>query len=100
MREAVLRALRDHADFPGVTVSTVRGFGKVVGRDPRDTTGFGTVEMAKIECIVDDPMVNGVVEMIRKHASTGRAGDGKVAVAPLESVVRIRTGESGSTALI
>ena len=100
MLDAVLRALHEHPDFPGVTVSTVRGFGKVTGRNKEGGgAGFGTIEMSKLECIVDDGMADDVVNVIRSHAVTGHPGDGKIIVTRLDSVIRIRTGDTGASAL-
>lgn len=99
MLDAVLRALHEHPDLPGVTVSDVRGFGRVTGRELAGATGYGTVQMTKLECIVDDERAAEVMDLIREHASTGRPGDGKIAMHAIESLVRIRTGESGEDAV-
>ncbi|HEB60555.1 MAG TPA: P-II family nitrogen regulator [Phycisphaeraceae bacterium] len=93
MLDPVLHALHEHPNFPGVTVTTVRGFGKVTGRSSKNSPGYGTVEVAKLECIVDDAMTEEVCRVIRTHASTGRPGDGKIIVSDLISVIRVRTGE-------
>jgi len=53
----------------------------------------------KLEIIVKDDMVSQVVEAIMKAAKTGRIGDGKIFVLPIEEVVRIRTGERGADAI-
>ncbi len=95
MLDAVLHALHEHPGLPGVTVSEVRGFGKVVGGDLASAPGFDTTRMAKVECIVEDAQAAEVIELIRRHANTGRFGDGKIVTVPIESVVRIRTGDSG-----
>lgn len=94
MLEAVLRALHEHPDLPGVTVSEVHGYGRVAGQAPSGTTGYGTIKMAKLECIVDDDRAPEVIALIREHAHTGSPGDGKIATHAIESLVRIRTGES------
>jgi nitrogen regulatory protein P-II 1 len=57
------------------------------------------VPKSRIEVMVDDPQVDGVIDAIVKSARTGKIGDGKVAVLPLEDVVRIRTGERGPEAI-
>jgi nitrogen regulatory protein P-II 1 len=93
MLDAVLRAMHEHPDLPGVTVSDVRGFGRVAGRKDSGSTAYGTIKMAKIECIVSDDRTSMVMDLIREHASTGRPGDGKIAIHAIESLVRIRTGE-------
>jgi nitrogen regulatory protein P-II 2 len=53
----------------------------------------------KLDVAVDDDMVDRVVEAITKSASTGKIGDGKIFISPIEQVVRIRTGETGAEAL-
>ncbi len=53
----------------------------------------------KLEVAVDDGMVDQVIEAITKSANTGKIGDGKIFVFPLEQAIRIRTGESGTDAL-
>jgi nitrogen regulatory protein PII len=100
MLDAVLKALHEHPDLPGVTASEVRGFGKLAGRGTNQGPGYGTVEMAKLECIVADGRAAEVAQLIREHASTGRPGDGKIVIYALDSVIRIRTGESGEDAML
>lgn len=95
----VLHAMHEHPEFPGVTVLKVRGMGRVVGRDSEDSSDFGAVEMIKLECIVRDDQCPEVVAVIEEHAKTGRAGDGKITVATVDKVIRIRTGESGVNAI-
>lgn len=99
MLDAVLQALHEHPDLPGVTVSDVRGFGRVAGRESAGPAGYGVTEMTKVECIVDDARAAEVMQLIQQHASTGRRGDGKIAMHAVESLVRIRTGESGEDAV-
>ena len=53
----------------------------------------------KIEVVIDEALVERAVEAIRKAAGTGKIGDGKIFVMPVEQAIRIRTGESGSEAL-
>jgi nitrogen regulatory protein P-II 1 len=57
------------------------------------------VPKVRIELVVDDAQVGSVVDVIVKAANTGKIGDGKVWVVPVESIVRVRTGESGTSAL-
>ena len=81
--EAVLEELRTHPGLPGVTISSVQGFGQTVGRDKNaraDTAEFGTVNMMKVECIVDDEMLDDILEIIRRSAHTGLTGDGKIVI--------------------
>jgi nitrogen regulatory protein P-II 1 len=86
----------------GVTVSDVQGFGRQRGhtevyRGAEYTIDF--VPKVRVEVIVDDPDVDRVVEGILATARTGKIGDGKVWVVPVEEMWRIRTGESGPDAL-
>jgi nitrogen regulatory protein P-II 1 len=86
----------------GLTVSEVQGFGRQRGhtevyRGAEYQVDF--VPKSRIEVMVDDDQVDGVIDAIVKSARTGKIGDGKVAVLPLDDVVRIRTGEQGVDAL-
>ena len=86
----------------GLTVSEVKGFGRQKGhtelyRGTEYVVDF--LPKIKMEIVVRDDMAAQVVECITKAAATGRIGDGKVFVIPVEDVVRIRTGESGPEAL-
>lgn len=92
--DATLEALHTHPELPGVTVSEVRGFGRSVGRQPAPgaTISFGTCEMAKLECVVNDEHVEMVIDLIRQAAHTGHAGDGKIFVYDLVQAVKVRTG--------
>lgn len=91
--DAVLDALHSHPELPGVTVSTVRGFGRSVGRTNGNApVQYGTTEMAKVECVVNDDQVEAVVDLIQQAAHTGNAGDGKILVFDVTHAVKIRTG--------
>ena len=86
----------------GLTVSEARGHGRQRGhtevyRGAEYQIDF--VPKSRIEVMVDDHQVDGVIDAIVKSARTGKIGDGKVMVLPLDEVIRIRTGESGSEAL-
>ncbi len=97
---AVLDALHQHPELPGVTVSDVRGFGRTVGRAGRHEGGrvrYGTTNMFKLECVVNDDLLDGVVDMIRAAAHTGQPGDGKIFVYDVEEAVEIRTGKRSTT---
>jgi nitrogen regulatory protein P-II 1 len=86
----------------GITVSEVKGFGRQKGhtelyRGAEYVVDF--IPKIKMEIIVSDEVVAKVVETIEQAAKTGRIGDGKIFVTPVEEVVRIRTGERGEDAL-
>jgi nitrogen regulatory protein P-II 2 len=86
----------------GITVSEVKGFGRQKGHTELYRGAEYKVDFlpkVKIETAVSDSDVDKVVEAIRKAANTGKIGDGKIFVLPLEQAVRIRTGESGDEAL-
>jgi nitrogen regulatory protein PII len=99
--EEVKEALRE-IGVSGLTVSEVRGFGRQRGhtevyRGAEYQVDF--VPKVRIDVMVDDDQVDGVIDAVVKAARTGKIGDGKVAVMPVEDVVRIRTGESGPEAM-
>jgi nitrogen regulatory protein PII len=86
----------------GITVSEVKGFGRQKGHTELYRGAEYVVDFlpkVKLEIIVPDAMVPQVVETIQNAARTGRIGDGKIFVVPVEDVVRIRTGERGEEAL-
>lgn len=97
--DEVLRALHDHPDLPGVTVSRVTGFGRVVGRPDETDPRYDSVDMCKLECLVPDALRDTIVELLADRAHTGRPGDGKIAIIAVEEIIRIRTGERGIDAL-
>ncbi len=86
----------------GMTVSEVRGFGRQKGHKEVYRGAEYVVELVpkiKIELIVPDQAVNRVVETIARVAKTGKIGDGKIFITPVDEAVRIRTGEKGEEAL-
>ena len=86
----------------GMTVTEARGFGRQKGQTEIYRGAEYSVNLlpkAKLEIIVEDAMVDQVVETIARAARTGRIGDGKIFVVPVEEVIRIRTGERGEEAL-
>jgi nitrogen regulatory protein P-II 1 len=91
-----------NAGIVGMTVSEVRGFGRQKGQVERYRGSEFTVEFLqklKLEIVVDDDRVATVVEAIQDAARTGEIGDGKIFISPVESVIRIRTGDRDSTAI-
>ena len=86
----------------GMTVSEVKGFGRQRGHTELYRGAEYVVDFlpkAKIEVAVADDRVEEVIEAIVNSAKTGKIGDGKIFVTPLEDVCRIRTGETGNNAL-
>ena len=86
----------------GITVTEVKGFGRQKGHTELYRGAEYVVDFlpkVKIEAAVDDALIDRVIEAIEAAARTGKIGDGKIFVSPLEQVVRIRTGETGKDAL-
>jgi nitrogen regulatory protein P-II 1 len=86
----------------GMTVSEVKGFGRQKGHTEIYRGSEYTVDFLpkiKLEIVLPDAMVAGAVDAIVKAAKTGKIGDGKVFVSPIENAVRIRTEETGEQAV-
>jgi nitrogen regulatory protein P-II 2 len=86
----------------GITVTEVKGFGRQKGHTELYRGAEYVVDFlpkVKVEAAVSDELVERVIEAIEGAARTGKIGDGKIFVFPLEQVVRIRTGETGKEAL-
>ncbi len=86
----------------GLTVTEAKGFGRQKGHTELYRGAEYVVDFlpkVKIEVVCDDEMVERAVEAIVNAARTGRIGDGKIFVSPVEEVIRIRTGERGSDAV-
>jgi nitrogen regulatory protein P-II 1 len=90
------------AGVTGMTITEVRGFGRQKGhtevyRGTEYTVDF--VPKVKVEVVVDDGKAQAVVNSIVQSAQTGQVGDGKIFVSDLKDVIRIRTGETGTSAM-
>ena len=86
----------------GMTVTEVKGFGRQKGHKELYRGAEYVVEFLpkmKIEIVVSDDLLDQTVKAIVDAASTGRIGDGKIFVSPVDDAVRIRTGESGDIAI-
>ena len=86
----------------GITVTEVKGFGRQKGHTELYRGAEYVVDFlpkVKIEAAVDDGIVERAIEAIEKSAKTGKIGDGKIFVSSVEQVIRIRTGETGQSAL-
>ncbi len=86
----------------GMTVSEVQGYGRQKGhtevyRGAEYSVDF--VPKVRVEVVADDALADKVVDAVVEAARTGKIGDGKVWVTPVESVIRVRTGERGTDAI-
>ena len=97
-----VRSALSEIGINGLTVYEVKGFGRQKGHTELYRGAEYVVDYipkVKIEVAIDDELVDQVIDSIIESAKTGKIGDGKIFVTNLENVVRIRTGESGSSAL-
>ena len=86
----------------GITVTEVKGFGRQKGHTELYRGAEYVIDFlpkVKVEVVVEDVIVENVVEAITQAARTGRIGDGKIFVLPIDEVVRIRTGDRGADAI-
>lgn len=98
----VVRGALDEKGFPGMTVSEVKGRGRQKGVTLQWRAGDYRVEFlpkVKLEIIVADEDAEAVIETICEVAKTGKIGDGKIFVYPVEDVIRVRTRERGKNAV-
>ncbi|MBM3115300.1 P-II family nitrogen regulator [Jeongeupia naejangsanensis] len=99
--DEVREALSD-LGISGLTVTEVKGFGRQKGHTELYRGAEYVVDFlpkAKVEVVLADDLVDSAIEAIIKAANTGKIGDGKIFVSPVEHVVRIRTGEINEQAL-
>ena len=97
-----VRAALSEIGVQGITVTEVKGFGRQRGHTELYRGAEYVVDFlpkAKLEIAVADDQVDATIEAIVKTANTGKIGDGKIFVSPLEQVIRIRTGETGEEAI-
>ncbi|PLX40695.1 MAG: transcriptional regulator [Deltaproteobacteria bacterium] len=100
-QEVTIDALKA-AGIQGMTVSEVKGFGRQKGQTELYRGAEYQVDFVpkiRIDLAVDDDMVDKAVEAILGSARTGKIGDGKIFILPLEEAIRVRTGERGPEAL-
>ncbi|MGA2914964.1 MAG: P-II family nitrogen regulator [Sedimentisphaerales bacterium] len=96
-------AVLEEIDYPGLTITEVEGHGKQKGLEQQvrgKTYKVGLLTKARIEIVVKDSDVDKVINAIRETAFTGKVGDGKIFVYPVENAVRIRTNERSEAALV
>jgi nitrogen regulatory protein P-II 1 len=99
---AIVTALEEIPDLPGITVFEVHGFGRRRAQGAKDSLEDESILYAKkmqLELVVPDRLVELVVGTIRERARTGAPGDGKIFIHSLDDALRIRTGERGEAAL-
>ena len=86
----------------GITVTEVKGFGRQKGHTELYRGAEYVIDFlpkVKIEVVVEDMLLDRAVEAIQRSAHTGRIGDGKIFIAAIDEVIRIRTGETGAQAI-
>ena len=86
----------------GITVTEAKGFGRQKGHTELYRGAEYVVDFlpkVKIELVLEDSLVERAVEAIQRAAHTGRIGDGKIFISPVEDAIRIRTGERGNEAI-
>ena len=99
--DEVKEALHD-VGIQGITITEAKGFGRQKGHTELYRGAEYVVDFlpkVKIEVIIEDDLVEKSVDAILGAAATGRIGDGKIFISPIEDVIRIRTGERGSDAI-
>jgi nitrogen regulatory protein P-II 1 len=99
--DEVKEALQE-VGLQGITVLEAKGFGRQKGHTELYRGAEYVIDFlpkVKIEVVLNDDQVDAAIEAIRKAAETGRIGDGKIFVSPVEQVIRIRTGETGAEAV-
>ena len=97
-----VKAALTASGISGMTVSEVRGFGRQRGHKEQYRGAEYTVDFLpklRLEAVVDDEQVSSAIDAISQAAQTGNVGDGKIFVSPVDEVIRIRTGETGSEAV-
>ena len=97
-----VKAALEQAGIHGLTISEVQGYGRQKGhtevyRGAEYAVDF--VPKIRVEVVVDDETAGTAVQLIVDAARTGKIGDGKVWVTPVESIIRVRTGEQGESAI-
>ncbi|QRP50430.1 P-II family nitrogen regulator [Amycolatopsis sp. FDAARGOS 1241] len=97
-----VRVALQELGIAGMTVTEVRGYGRQKGHTELYRGAEYTIDFItkyRLEILLDDDQVDDVLRTVRETAHTGKIGDGKIWVTPVETVVRVRTGERGPDAL-
>ncbi len=101
-RFAMVKDALSDIGYPGMTVTEVKGHGKQKGITEQwrgRTYKTDLIKKIQMEMVVMDKDVENIVHCIEKESKTGNIGDGKIFISPVESVIRIRTGERGEKAI-
>ena len=97
--DKVIDTLQANLGVSGATVAHARGFGRARKSAGQEEEIYGTSARARIEVAANDDCVEQIVQNIKTAAHTGKRGDGKILILPLERALRIQTGEEGPSAL-
>jgi nitrogen regulatory protein P-II 1 len=108
--EAIIKPFRldkvkeklNELDIKGMTVSEAKGYGRQKGHKEESGSGYIEDFLPRIilEVVVPDQLTEQVIEAILSSANTGKIGDGKIFIIPIEDAIRIRTGERGEAAIV
>ena len=102
MLDDVIFTLHKIEDFPGATMTEVRGMGRGFQRFVQGKSTyspFGYPQQIRIEIVCLDDQAEEIISTIEKSARTGKSGDGKIFISPIEEAVRIRTGQRGNAVI-
>jgi nitrogen regulatory protein PII len=100
MLNKITYAFEDMANFPGMTVTEARGFGRKQSPGDQRAAQYDPFHpKSRIEIVAPDEMVESIVNALVEHAYTGKDGDGKVFVWDVERAVRVQTGETDESAV-
>jgi nitrogen regulatory protein P-II 1 len=97
-----VKAALNAAGVAGMTITEVKGFGRQRGHTEIYRGAEYQVDFTpkvKLEIVVDDALCQGAIKIILEKANSGKIGDGKIFVLPVEEAIRIRTGEAGAVAI-
>ena len=102
MLDDVIYALHEIDNFPGATMTEVRGMGKGFSRrvkESRQASPFGYPTQVRIEVVCTDDKLEEITSTIERTAKTGRSGDGKIFISPIDEVIRVSSGQRGIEAI-
>ena len=103
MLDDVIYALHKIENFPGATMTEVRGMGRSFShrvKESRQTSPFGYPVQVRIEIICTEDKLEEILATIENTVRTGRSGDGKIFISPIEEVIRVSSGQRGIDAII